>query len=118
MGRRRGPGIPHLYDPLAGTWQPFGQGVDAAAFLNGEIYLFRGPDVAVYNQTSGQAAVQPIAQQRPGLPPSFTADLDGAAVIDGVIYLYRSGRTVSTAAPGTVQPMTAIANWPPPGPTA
>jgi hypothetical protein len=105
-------GIPHLYDPIAAAWQPFGQGVDAAAVLNGEIYLFRGADVAVYDQTSGQTTVQPIAQQWPGLPPSFTTDLDGASVIDGVIYLYRSGRAVSTAAPGTVQAMTSAANWP------
>ena len=105
-------GIPHLYDPLAAAWQPFGKGVDAVTALNDEIYLFRGPDVAVYNQTTGQTAVQPIAQQWPGLPPSFTSDLDGASVIDGVIYLYRSGRYVSTAAPGTVQPMTSAANWP------
>ena len=87
--------------PSPPTWQPFGQGVDAVAVLNDEIYLFRGPDVAVYNQTTGQTAVQPIADQWPGLPPSFTSDLDGASVIDGVIHLYRSGRYVSTAAPGT-----------------
>ncbi|MFN8468892.1 MAG: twin-arginine translocation signal domain-containing protein, partial [Caldilineaceae bacterium] len=87
-------GIPHLYDPIAAAWQPFGQGVDAATVLNDEIYLFRGPDVAVYNQTTGQTAVQPIAQQWPSLPPSFTTDLDGAAAIDGVIYLYRSSRYV------------------------
>ena len=105
-------GIPHLYDPLAASWQPFGSGVDAAAVLNDVIYLFRGPDVAVYNQTTGQTAVQSIALQWQGLPPSFTADLDGASVIDGVIYLYRSGRYVSTAAPGTVQAMTSAANWP------
>ncbi len=106
-------GIPHLYDPLAAAWQPFGQGVDAVAVLDDQIYLFRGPDVAVYNQATGQTAIQPIAQQWPDLPPSFTADLDGASALDGVIYLYRVGRYVSTAAPGTPQPMTAAANWPP-----
>ncbi len=105
-------GIPHLYDPIGETWQAFGQGVDAVTVLNDEIYLFRGPDVAVYNQTTGQTAVQPIADQWPGLPPSFTSDLDGASVIDGVIQLYRSGRWVSTAAPGTAQPLTSTANWP------
>ena len=105
-------GIPHLYDPIGETWQPFGQGVDAAAVLNDELYLFRGPDVAVYNQTTGQTAVQPIAEQWPGLPPSFTSDLDGASMIDGVIQLYRSGRWVSTASPATAQALTSTANWP------
>lgn len=58
-------GIPHLYDPVQGVWQAFGKGVDAVTMLNDELYFFSGANVAVYNQTTGQVAVQPCQPQHP-----------------------------------------------------
>jgi outer membrane protein assembly factor BamB len=108
-------GIPHLYDPLQQKWVPSGAGVDAATQIAGEFYLFRGAEVAVYNPTTQQVAVQPIAAQWPQLPASFTSDLEGAFANGTVLYLCRGGRYVFadlSASPVTFSQPAALNTWP------
>jgi hypothetical protein len=105
-------GIPHVFDPLQQSWQAFGKGVDAATKLGDTLYLFSGDQVALYDLTTGQVTIQAIAAQWPGLPPSFTRDLDGASAFGGVLLLYRSGRYVNVASPTAVQTLSQVPGWP------
>ncbi len=112
-------GIPHVYDRLEQQWTPFGKGVDAATLVGDLWYLFRDDQVAIYNQTTGAVSAQRIGQLWPGLPASFTRDLDGAAASGGTIYLFRSGRMVSgdlSTGPAVVfsqpAPLTSWNSWP------
>ena len=108
-------GIPHRYDPLQQSWQPFGKGVDAATMVGDDFYLFQGSEVAVYNAAQGLISQQPIAAQWPGLPPSFTSDLDGAFADGTLLYLCRSGRYVSadlSSSPLAFSQPTALNTWP------
>lgn len=105
-------GVPHVYDPIQNVWNTFGDGVDAAAKVGDDFYLFRGGEVAVFNPTQGLISLQPIAAQWPDLPPSFTSDLDGAFVYGGYLYLCRGGRYVRTDQPGTATALNTWPNWP------
>lgn len=104
-------GVPHFYDPLQQSWLAFGQGVDAAAIVGEDFYLFRGSEVAVYNPAQGLLSVQPIAVQWPQLPASFTRDIDGAFAFGQTLYLCRSGRYVRTDQPSTVVTLNTWPNW-------
>jgi outer membrane protein assembly factor BamB len=117
-------GVPHFFDPLAQTWTAFGRGLDAATLIGAAFYLFQGAEVAIYDTTSQQVTVQLISALWPGLPPSFTRDLDGAFVNGETLYLCRSGRYVAanlSAAPvafSAPSPLNAWPNWPAPNPWA
>ncbi|MBP8292746.1 MAG: twin-arginine translocation signal domain-containing protein, partial [Caldilineaceae bacterium] len=108
-------GIPHVFDPLQQQWTPFGAGVDAATVVGDAFYLFRRDEVAIYNQTTNQSTAQPIGLLWPGLPPSFTSDLDGAFATGNLLYLCRGGRYVSadlSSAPVTFSQPAPLNTWP------
>jgi len=108
-------GVAHVYDPLLQQWTPFGKGVDAATVIGNDFYLFRGGEVAVYNLQTGPVSVQPISQLWPGLPPTFTSDLDGAFANGTVIYLCRGGRYVFadlSSAPVAFSQPAPLNTWP------
>jgi hypothetical protein len=59
------------------------------------------------------ALVQPIATFWPDLPKSFQQRVDGAADVNGSLYLFKAGRYVNTAADvSTAARLTAIKGWP------
>jgi len=108
-------GVAHVYEPMQQQWTPFGKGVDAATVIGPTFYLFRDDEVAFGDPTAGPLTVQPIAQVWPGLPPTFTSDLDGAFANGSVIYLCRSGRYVFadlSSAPVTFSQPAPLNTWP------
>ena len=131
-------GGPHVFDPIAGAWQPHGTGIDAVAWNPGPgragartaaapgagkpggLYVLRGPEVWLYDLPSKQrtkaklkaSAPAPIASVWPQLPPSFQAGVDGAADVGGVLYLFKAGRYVAEDGTGAVASLTALKGWP------
>ncbi len=105
-------GIPHLYDPierdLAGL-RPRRRRGHAAERRTLFLPRRRRGRLQPGDRPDRRAADRPTVARPAAL---LYGDLDGASVIDGVIQLYRSGRWVSTATPGTVQALTSAVNWP------
>lgn len=118
-------GAPSTYDPVQETWQPFGGGIDAVAYVpyrdqNGNYQLtvgyFRGSQVF----EAGQAAPVAIAARWPGppaLPPSFQGGLDGAANYTNTgSVLFRLGQAAFVLAGGefgSVRSLTSFnGGWP------
>ena len=94
-------GAPHQYDPLSGTWQLHGRGIDAAALIQdvGPAVYFQGPEMFI---ADGQHAAQAISTAWPDLPPSYQLGVQGAAWVNGKVMLFRGGTYLT-------------APWPPPG---
>ncbi len=124
-----GQGAPHVFDPIAGAWQPHGTGVDAVAWVPAPgggkpegVVAFRGPEVwASVTPPSAQQSgwtleatrMEPIASAWPNLPPSFTQGVDGAASVGNTLYLFKAGRYARVAgAAGSVASLTALPGWP------
>jgi outer membrane protein assembly factor BamB len=122
-----GQGAPHVFDPIAGAWQPHGTGVDAVAWVRSDggkpdgLVVFRGPEVwASVNPPSAQQSggtveatrLEPIASAWPLLPPSFAQGVDGAADIGDTLYLFKAGRYVRGDGVGAVASLTALKGWP------
>jgi hypothetical protein len=118
-------GAPSTYDPQQQSWQPFGGGIDAAAYIpfvdsnmNFSVALcfFRGAEV----YKSGTPAPVPIASLWPNLPPSFQQGVDGATYINDSVgntfYLFRHGQAALVDVWGNVDvyPLSdfAGAGWP------
>ena len=101
-------GAPSTYDPLQGVWQPFGGGIDAAAYIpfvdsneNFSVALCFFRDGEVYK--SGAPAPVPIASLWPQLPPSFQQGIDGATYLSGnSFYLFRYGQVAAVDVWGSV----------------
>jgi hypothetical protein len=112
-------GAAHLYDPIAGGWQPHGDGVDAVAVVEELIYHFRGDSYVTVafgsNQTQGPPTA--IGETWPTLPASFKLGVEGAANVNGQLYLFRGGRYLKLE-PGSaglapqVFKLTDLTGWP------
>jgi len=77
-------GAPHLYDPVQNQWNPFGEGVDAAAGFESPqniAYFFRGPQVLQINTSTSVATLGLIADVFPKVPDSFKLGVTGAAAM-------------------------------------
>jgi len=86
----------------------------------GGLYVFRGPEVWLYDmpstqQTRGKVKASPptpIASVWPQLPPSFQAGVDGAADVGGVLYFFKAGRYVAADGGDAVASLTELRGWP------
>ena len=105
-------GAPHLYGPTQNTWQPHGDGIDAAAWVGTTYYFFRGSQVvtAEYYQKTG--APQPIATLFPRLPDSFKLGVTAAANIGGTLYLVKGGWYLPADGSAPRAKLTDLKDWP------
>jgi hypothetical protein len=101
-------GTPHSYDPIAETWQVYGQSLDAAAFLNGSVLYFLGE--SFFQDDGNHPAPQPISSLTN--VPSFQLGIHGAANVGGKLYLFRSGLFVQANSSQPAKPLTGLKNWP------
>lgn len=107
-------GVPHRFSRQDHAWYVHGRGLDAIAWdANQWPLVFRGTECS-YN---GQEP-KTIATLWPKLPRSFQLGVDGAANVDGVLYLFKAGRyvraDVSTDAvmSDDSAPLTSLTGWP------
>jgi hypothetical protein len=98
-------GAPFLYDPIGNGWHPFGDGVDAVAYLplstavTNTLCFFRGSEVFI----AGASAPAPIGQRWPNLPLSFQDGIDGVVSIGPAFYLFRHGQVAFVDFTGYVE---------------
>ena len=86
-----GSGAPHVYDPLADTWQLHGTGIGGAALIEdtGPAVYFRGGEVFI---ADGRTSADAIAMVWPQLPASYRKfGVKGAAWAAGKLVLFRGG---------------------------
>jgi hypothetical protein len=102
-------GVPHQLDPVSQTWHLFGRGFDAVARSpqSGLEMLFRGTQYS-----DNGSAPQAIGSTWPNLPDSFKLGVTGAANVNNVLYLFRSGRYVRVDQSTNVLSLTSLTNWP------
>ena len=114
-----GSGAPHIYDPIADSWQLHGTGLDAAVtsfpWLFPPVY-FNGSEVLI---ADGQHAVEPIATAWPQLPKRYQLGVKGAvAVGEGTrgtkFVLFRGGTYLTVPAPPIAVDAVAPPGAPPP----
>ncbi|MBV9170579.1 MAG: PQQ-binding-like beta-propeller repeat protein [Chloroflexi bacterium] len=99
-----------------------------AAAAPGGVLVFRGPEVALVSgavatdapdhASADAASVAPrlIADAWPHLPASFKLGVDGAATVDGVLYLFKAGRFVRADGARAPFILADLPNWPQAGP--
>lgn len=105
-------GAPHLFDPGAQQWNPYGAGVDAACQIGSTVYWFRQGQYATAGSGGSMSTPQPVATNWPLLPDSFKLGVHGAANVNGVLYVFNGGCYL--AADGFVPRamLTDLVNWP------
>lgn len=105
-------GAPHVFDPGAQQWNPFGAGIDAACQIGSTAYWFRQGQYVTADSGGSVSAPLPIATNWPALPDSFKLGVKGAANVNGVLYLFNGGAYL--AADGSVPRtmLTDLAGWP------
>lgn len=105
-------GAPHLFDPGTQQWNPYGAGVDAACQMGSTVYWFRQGQYATAEAGGSMSPPQSVATNWPLLPDSFKLGVNGAANVNGVLYVFSGGCYV--AADGSVPRavLTDLANWP------
>ena len=72
-------GAPHVFDPGAQQWNPFGAGIDAACQIGSTAYWFRQGQYVTADSGGSVSAPLPIATNWPALPDSFKLGVRGAA---------------------------------------
>lgn len=105
-------GAPHIYDPVANTWQAFGEGVDAAAWIGDMYYWFRGNEFVTADVHQTCSAPATIASKWPTLPYSFTLGVTGAANVNGSLTLFKSGMYLPADMSSPSAKLIDLANWP------
>ncbi|MDN5937683.1 MAG: hypothetical protein L0H83_03390 [Salinisphaera sp.] len=105
-------GAPHLYDPTKNAWQPHGDGIDAAAWIDTTYYFFRGNEVVTAEYYQNTGTPQPIATLFPNLPDSFKLGITAAANIGGKLYLFKGGWYLPADGSAPRAKLTDLKNWP------
>jgi PQQ-like domain len=112
-------GAPQLYDPMTNTWASQDPGVDAVVALGvpGVIYHFRGDSYVTVTGGTNQVQGPPvkIAATWPNLPQSFATGVQGAANVNGDLYLFGGGLYVvasKSRPPPVPGKLTDLAGWP------
>ena len=105
-------GAPHVFDPGAQQWNPFGAGIDAACQIGSTAYWFRQGQYVTADSGGSVSAPLPVSTNWPALPDSFKLGVRGAADVNGVLYLFNGGSYL--AADGSVPRamLTDLAGWP------
>ncbi|QIS23436.1 phage tail sheath subtilisin-like domain-containing protein [Nocardia terpenica] len=76
----------------------------AAADSQGKVYVFKGDSCIEGNRWSwcGWSGTKKIAERFPWVPAEFHSGLDGAVVLDGVLYLFKGQKTVQAVLTGVL----------------
>lgn len=105
-------GAPHVFDPGAQQWNPYGAGIDAACQIGSTAYWFRQGQYVTAVSGGSVSVSLPVSTNWPALPDSFKLGVRGAANVNGVLYLFNGGSYL--AADGSVPRamLTDLAGWP------
>ena len=105
-------GSPHLHDPIQDAWLQHGDGIDAAANVNGLLHFFRGNQVLQLDTANNAATLSTIAEIFPKVPDSFKLGVTGAAYVNDVLVLFNGGRYVRADGSAPPKKLTDLPNWP------
>lgn len=103
-------GVPHLFNRDDDTWYVYGRGIDAIAWGvadSASTLVFRGDEY-----TEGGNDPEKIAATWPDLPPSFHLGVDGAANVNGSLYLFKAGQYALADMSVPAAAVTSLTGWP------
>jgi hypothetical protein len=105
-------GAPHIFDPINNAWQPYGDGIDAAAWVGTTYYFFRGSQVAMAPYYKDTGTPQSIATLFPLLPDSFKLGVTAAANLGGKLYLFKGSWYLPVDGSAQRAKLTDLKDWP------
>lgn len=105
-------GAPHLFDPVAQQWNPYGAGIDGACLIGSTSYWFHQGQYVSASSGGSVSAPQPVATNWPTLPDSFKLGVVGAANVSGTLYLFKGGWYLAVDGSVPRAKLTDLAHWP------